>query len=211
MWFCYILRNTNEKYKTMTYNGSTNDPIRRLRQHNEEISGGAKATHGKGQSWEIYFLMTGFQDHINTLSCEWRIKHPTGKPGKRDPRYCGVGGRIKGLNEMLSLDKWTSKCMVNNKDQAFTIYIAEDVAHYLDMTKIPDNIRVVPVPKITKELIQQGETLVSPLPPSLPAFLPPVLPPSLPAFLPPVLPPSLPISAYFLNKDFEEDGGKGET
>lgn len=172
MWFCYILRNTNGKYKTMTYNGSTNDPIRRLRQHNEEISGGAKATHGKGQSWEIYFLMSGFQDHINTLSCEWRIKHPTGKPGKRDPMYCGVGGRIKGLNEMLSLSKWTSKCMVDNKDQAFTIYIAEDVAHYLDMTKIPENIRVVPVPKITKEMIdgEMGGT----------GWFPPNPPPSFP-------------------------------
>lgn len=47
MWFCYILRNRDPRYRNMTYNGSTNDPIRRLRQHNEEISGGAKATHGK--------------------------------------------------------------------------------------------------------------------------------------------------------------------
>lgn len=151
MWFCYILRNTKNEFKTMTYNGSTNDPARRLRQHNEEISGGAKATHGKGQSWEIYVLMTGFQDHINTLSCEWRIKHPTGKPGKRDPKYCGVAGRVRGLNEVLVLDKWTSKCMVDNKDCQYKLYITQDMVGYIDRSIIPENIEIITVEKITAE------------------------------------------------------------
>jgi len=48
MWYCYILRNKLEQFKHNTYNGSTNHPMRRLRQHNEEIKGGARATHGKG-------------------------------------------------------------------------------------------------------------------------------------------------------------------
>lgn len=48
MWYCYILRNKLEQFKHNTYNGSTNNPLRRLRQHNEEIKGGARATHGKG-------------------------------------------------------------------------------------------------------------------------------------------------------------------
>ena len=101
MWYCYILRNKLPQYKNLTYNGSTNDPFRRLRQHNEEISGGARFTHGKGGAWEIYALMSGFEDHINTLSCEWRIKHPSGKPGPREPKYRGVIGRIKSLNDIL--------------------------------------------------------------------------------------------------------------
>jgi predicted GIY-YIG superfamily endonuclease len=41
-WYCYILRNTHPKYCNITYNGSTNDPVRRLRQHNEEIKGEQK-------------------------------------------------------------------------------------------------------------------------------------------------------------------------
>ena len=54
-WYCYLLRNTSEQFKMCTYNGSTNDLKRRLRQHNEEIKGGAKATHGKNNSWdELY-------------------------------------------------------------------------------------------------------------------------------------------------------------
>lgn len=164
MWFCYILRNTKDPYKTMTYNGSTNDPIRRLRQHNEEISGGAKATHGKGQSWEIYVLMTGFQDHINTLSCEWRIKHPSGKPGKREPGHCGVVGRVRGLNAMLGLDKWTSKCIVDNKTCQYKLYITEDMVRFLDKSVIPENIEIIPVEKITKEFIK-NIILVEPVTP----------------------------------------------
>ena len=41
-WYCYILRNKQPQYSHLTYNGSTNNPKRRLRQHNEEISGGAR-------------------------------------------------------------------------------------------------------------------------------------------------------------------------
>ena len=57
-WFCYILRNNQAQYSHLTYNGSTNNPYRRLRQHNEEISGGARYTHGRGGGWEIYALLT---------------------------------------------------------------------------------------------------------------------------------------------------------
>lgn len=81
MWYCYILRNKLEQFKHNTYNGSTNHPMRRLRQHNEEIKGGAKATHGKGGAWEICAMLSGFPDHINALSCEWRMKCPSGRPG----------------------------------------------------------------------------------------------------------------------------------
>ena len=84
MWYCYILRNKLEQFKNNTYNGSTNNPMRRLRQHNEEIKGGARATHGKGGAWEICAMLSGFPDHINALSCEWRMKCPSGRPGKRE-------------------------------------------------------------------------------------------------------------------------------
>ena len=143
MWYCYILRNRNEQYKHLTYNGSTNHPKRRLRQHNEEISGGARATHGKGQSWEIYALLTGFVDHQNALSCEWRIKHPSGRPGAREARYRGPIGRIRGLNDILGLERWTKQCTVNNCDCQYTLYVAEDMEQYLDRSTIPANVTVI--------------------------------------------------------------------
>jgi predicted GIY-YIG superfamily endonuclease len=146
-WYCYILRNKQHRYCHLSYNGSTNNPRRRLRQHNEEIVGGARYTHGRGGGWEIYALLTGFVDHKNALSCEWRIKHTNGRPGKRPNEHLGTIGRIRGLNEVLKLDKWTGKCTVNNADVAYTLYIAEDVEHYIDGSQLPDNIeKIVGIP-----------------------------------------------------------------
>jgi len=161
-WYCYILRNKQAQYSHLTYNGSTNDPYRRLRQHNEEIAGGARYTHGRGGGWEIYALVTGFVDHKNALSCEWRIKHTNGKPGKRPTPHLGMVGRIKGLCDVLKLDKWTSKCTVNNADVPYTVYIAEDVARYIDRSQLPPNITlIVGIPVFDGKKKIQGDTNIT--------------------------------------------------
>lgn len=154
MWYCYILRNKLEKYKKKTYNGSTNNPMRRLRQHNEEIKGGARATHGKGGSWEICAMLSGFPDHINALSCEWRMKCPSGKPGKREAKYQRVDGRISSLNEILPLERWTGKCVVDNRDMKLKLHIVEDVTGYLDRSKVPSNIEIVEVETIDESCVE---------------------------------------------------------
>ncbi|CCG84147.1 protein of unknown function [Taphrina deformans PYCC 5710] len=41
---CYLLRSLKPKYTTRTYVGSTPDPPRRIRQHNGELTAGAKKT-----------------------------------------------------------------------------------------------------------------------------------------------------------------------
>lgn len=149
-WYCYILRNKQQQYSHLTYNGSTNNPKRRLRQHNEEISGGARYTHGRGGGWEIYALLTGFVDHKNALSCEWRIKHTNGKPGKRPNNHLGVVGRIIGLNEVLQLNQWTKQCTIDNSQCQYTLYISEDVEKYIIREKLPSNIAVnIGIPEFT--------------------------------------------------------------
>lgn len=150
-WFCYILRCLSDGHKELTYNGSTNNLIRRLRQHNGEISGGAKATRGK--TWEIYAVLTGFETHENALSCEWRIKHPTNTK-KRPKKYCGVKGRIAGLNEVLCQEKWTQKCTINNYDCNYTLYIAKDVIEELDCTLIFPNVCVKCVDTFDQEFVK---------------------------------------------------------
>lgn len=55
-----------------TYVGATVDPARRLRQHNGEIVGGARAT--KGRVWTRRFLIGGFADERTALRFEWRWK-----------------------------------------------------------------------------------------------------------------------------------------
>ena len=153
MWFCYILRNTSEKFSRHTYIGSTNNPFRRLRQHNEEIVGGARATHGKGHAWEIYALLAGFPSHKNALSCEWRLKHPKGRR-KSTSKYYGTKGRIKGLELVLGLERWTKQCIDDNKDTKFKLWIVKDMEETLDGTKVPPNVEVSRVDKILPEMLE---------------------------------------------------------
>ena len=139
MWYCYILKDNTNK----TYNGSTNNMARRLRQHNGEIKGGAKATKNYN-NWEVYFLMTGFVDHKNCLQCEWRIKHPTNK--RRPKEYCGFDGRIKGVNSILNLERWTSNSIIDNSAIKYKIWVVKEYAHLL--TGYGDNVEVVAVDMI---------------------------------------------------------------
>lgn len=144
-WFCYILRNNHKDDKNRTYNGYTNDPKHRIRQHNQEIKGGAIYTKKYGnKSWEIYALVTGFPNSQNALQCEWRIKHPDNKR-KRPAKYNSPKGRVKGLNEVLKLKRWTNSSTIDN-DFDITVWILKDYADML--TDLNTNIKVNIVDKI---------------------------------------------------------------
>jgi len=144
IWYCYIIRSINPFYANLTYNGSTNNMFRRLRQHNGEITGGAKATKGKGP-WEPYAILTGFQTHQEALSCEWRIKHPTNHR-KRPKKYCGINGRIDSLNMVLNLDNWTLPCKELNtglcSGNTYTLYLSTDVFDIVKKDNIKSNILI---------------------------------------------------------------------
>jgi structure-specific endonuclease subunit SLX1 len=71
-WYCYMLQSTDGK---RTYVGATVNPARRLRQHNGELVGGARAT--KGRSWTRRFLIGGFNDERSALRFEWYWKYLT--------------------------------------------------------------------------------------------------------------------------------------
>jgi len=66
----YILASLDWKH---TYVGYTVDFKRRLRQHNREIKGGAKATAGR--KWQMILQITGLPDKHHALSLEWHLKH----------------------------------------------------------------------------------------------------------------------------------------
>jgi putative endonuclease len=79
-YIIYILHNTT---CNKTYVGITNNPIKRLRQHNCELVGGAKyTTQNKGDGvWEYYGHITQKEnsdiilDKITALKMEYRIKY----------------------------------------------------------------------------------------------------------------------------------------
>lgn len=91
--FCYVLYSGN-----YTYNGYTVDVRHRLRQHNGEITGGARATT-QHRPWNVLCVLTSndvkFTNRL-ALSIEWHIRYPTGKRPK-PAEYHGVEGRVKSL------------------------------------------------------------------------------------------------------------------
>ena len=129
-YICYILKCDN-----WTYNGCTNNFERRIRQHNGEIKGGAKCTSKRGP-WSPYCIITGFQDNVEALQTEWRIKRVEGK--RRPIKYSGPKGRIKGLNKILQMDQFTSKSQRLIKDMELTIYL--DKEYYELLEELPENI-----------------------------------------------------------------------
>jgi len=108
-FYCYLLY-TNDTSKT--YVGATTDPNRRLRQHNKEISGGARATGisvQQGLTWQRACYITGIPEWRSALQIEWRWKQLGRTQYKhiRNP----IHRRLYSLKKLLSLDKPTEKAI----------------------------------------------------------------------------------------------------
>lgn len=98
IWSFYIIQN-----KGCTYAGVSPDPVKRLRKHNGEISGGAKYTLSKGPGWTHVCLVHGFKTKIQALQFEWASKHVP-------PRDAGgLINRLKKLFILFNKNNWTSK------------------------------------------------------------------------------------------------------
>lgn len=94
--YCYILYNISQPSRT--YVGYTTNPSRRIRQHNGAISGGARATKGKGE-WAFLLLVTSpcFNTHTG-LSFEWHLKRAL-RPEKANSAMKRVKALFKTMNE----------------------------------------------------------------------------------------------------------------
>jgi structure-specific endonuclease subunit SLX1 len=94
MWYCYMLEALGGNAKT--YVGATVNPDRRLRQHNGELVGGARATAGR--KWARRFLVGGFADERAALRFEWRWKWLT----RQAPGDTWMERRMHALSLLLS-------------------------------------------------------------------------------------------------------------
>ncbi len=72
-WIVYCLATLEEPVHT--YIGATPYPDQRLRQHNGELSGGARATSKRPGQWYRVCFVKGFLDNCDALSFEWHWKH----------------------------------------------------------------------------------------------------------------------------------------
>ena len=107
-YFVYLLY-ANASSGQQTYVGATVDLDHRLRQHNKEIKGGARATSAqveRGETWERVCHVAGFPTWNAALQFEWRWKQITRKlPTRMEP----LERRIQALRMLLALERSTSK------------------------------------------------------------------------------------------------------
>lgn len=106
MWYVYLLTNREE---THTYVGATVDLDRRLRQHNSELSGGAKYTTSKSSTnktyWKRVLSVGGFQNNIEALQFEWALKYHSRKVAAKSYKE-PLEKRMFALQLLLGLPTW---------------------------------------------------------------------------------------------------------
>ena len=68
-WFVYLLSTVDAPIRT--YVGATLDINRRLRQHNGELAGGARATSMVPGGWYRVCYVSGFENQREALRFEW--------------------------------------------------------------------------------------------------------------------------------------------
>ena len=108
MYLVYVLvskASLQSSGRIRSYLGCTNDFKRRLRQHNGEITGGAKYTR-KLRPWVPVLTVSGFQNKSEALQFEWASRHVGGR--KRRAPGQGVRGRLKNIRRVLARERWTS-------------------------------------------------------------------------------------------------------
>ena len=110
MSFVYFIESTSGS----TYIGATVNLDKRIRQHNKEIKGGAKATSIKveqGEVWKYICYVENFPNYNEALKFEWRWKQISRLIQKSNVTINPREKRFEALKKLLNLDKSTSKAI----------------------------------------------------------------------------------------------------
>lgn len=91
---CYMIKS---QLCDRVYVGYTIDFKHRIRQHNGEITGGAKKT-SKHRPWEPICIIKGFLDKSSALRFEWKLQHIK---IRLDRRKSNVQHYIERLNYLI--------------------------------------------------------------------------------------------------------------
>ena len=110
MSFVYFIESTNGA----TYIGATVNLDKRIRQHNKELKGGATATSIKvtqGEIWSYICYVENFPSWNEALKFEWRWKQLSRQIQKKQPNLKPKEKRLLALDQLLKLEKSTSKAI----------------------------------------------------------------------------------------------------
>ena len=117
-YFVYLLSSLT---KSRTYVGCTYDLKRRLRQHNGEITGGAKHTK-YGRPWKMLCYVAGFPTRRTALQFEWRMNYDT-----RRKRLYSVRNRIRCLYTVMEMDKVTKTCVPTSEMNLNVVWLENEL------------------------------------------------------------------------------------
>lgn len=92
-WCVYLIASTNPPFKT--YVGVTTDFSRRLKQHNGELKGGAKASRA-GRPWICACLVRGFRGRSEACEFESKWKNSSRKLPRKQKSVGKEGLEDKG-------------------------------------------------------------------------------------------------------------------
>ena len=111
-YFCYLLRSLSPRHSGHTYIGFTTDPLRRLRQHNGDITSGAYRT-ARRRPWQLVAAVSGFTSKVIALQFEWQWTYPRKSKRMRavmEGRRWGGGvrGKVEVMYELLATQPWQS-------------------------------------------------------------------------------------------------------
>lgn len=108
-FFVYLLVSCDNK---ATYVGASVNVDHRLRQHNGELSGGARATKAKLHlgKWKRVIYVSQFPTWQAALQFEWRWKQITRKI-KTSQNHSPVQRRLLALDTLLTLSQSTTKAI----------------------------------------------------------------------------------------------------
>lgn len=76
LFACYCLVAESSESPKRCYIGFTNNPLRRIRQHNRKIAGGARKTSRYGP-WRMVLFVGGFSTKVSALKFEYIWTYPT--------------------------------------------------------------------------------------------------------------------------------------
>jgi len=115
---CYCLVGKTGK----TYVGFSVNVDRRLRQHNGEIKGGAKAT--RGGEWTRVCTVAGFPTQQSALQFEWKWKYLTRKASGSS----AVERRFYALHQLVNSEQSTTNALPFSTYEAPLSILSENLA-----------------------------------------------------------------------------------